>query len=189
MSDPRGAQVRTVAIFGGSFNPPHLGHQALCLMVLEACEVDALWVVPTYRHHFGKELVDYRHRVALCRRMVAPLGERAEVSEVEGELALPTSRMLDTLLELQARHADTQFRLVIGADILDEVEHWYRWPEVAALAPPLVFQRHGYKGGELPAPPDVSSTAIRMRLAQGKSAVPLVPRDVQRYIDDEGLYR
>jgi nicotinate-nucleotide adenylyltransferase len=181
--------MSAVAIFGGSFNPPHLGHQALCLMLLEACAVDELWLVPTYRHYFGKELADYEHRLEMCRRMIAPLAGRARVSEVERELDAASSRMLDTLQELQKRHPGDHFRLVVGADILQETDRWYRWDEVTALAPPLVFGRHGYSGGDLPAPPDISSTSIRDALARGESALPLVPRSVQEYIEAEGLYR
>ncbi len=178
-----------VAIFGGSFNPPHLGHQVLCLMLLEACEVDEVWLVPTYRHTFGKALAPFEHRQAMCERMAAPFGVRALVSHVERDLDADTSRMLDTLQELERRHPEHEFRLAIGADILLETDKWHRWQEVIALAPPLIFGRRGYAGGDLPAPPEISSTLIRERLAAGKSAVPLVPRSVQDYADEHGLYR
>jgi nicotinate-nucleotide adenylyltransferase len=177
-----------VALFGGSFNPPHLGHQALGLMVLEACPVDELWLVPTFRHVFDKELAPFEHRVAMCRRLIAPLGSRARVCEVEAELAAERSRTLDTLEELGRRHPGIELRLVIGADILQERHRWHRWDQVVALAPPLVFQRHGFPGGDLPAPPEVSSTEIRRRLAAGESALPLVPRSVMDYIAAQGLY-
>ena len=158
-------------------------------MLLEACEVDEVWLVPTYRHYFGKTLVGYPHRVQMCQRMIAPVAERVRVSEVEKELVAPQGRMLDTLWALHRQHPATSFRLVIGADILQETDRWYCWSEVVALAPPLVFGRHGYPGGDLPAPPDISSTVIRETLAAGHSALPLVPRSVQEYIDAEGLYR
>ena len=177
-----------VAILGGSFNPPHLGHQALCLMVLEAAPIDELWVLPTYRHFFGKELVDFDHRVDLCRRLVAPLGPRAQVLEIEREIA-SEGRMLDTLEELLARFPEHSYRLVIGADILKETDRWHRWDQVCRIAEPLVFQRHGYPGGDLPAPPDISSTEIRERLARGRSLVPLVPLSVQAGIEEAGLFR
>ncbi len=48
-----------VALFGGSFNPPHVAHQMVALYVLETQPVDELWFVPTYAHPFGKALVDY----------------------------------------------------------------------------------------------------------------------------------
>ena len=177
-----------VGIFGGSFNPPHLGHQALCLMLLECGEVDELWMVPTYRHVFSKKLAPYEDRVAMCERCVAPLGGRAKVSRVEEELGGDQSRMLDTLRELGRRHSQHHFRLAIGADILLETDRWHRWEDVARLAPPLVFERRGYEGGMLPAPPEISSTEIRDRLGRGESALPLVPKSVMDYIAERGLY-
>lgn len=178
-----------IAIIGGSFNPPHLGHQVMCLMVLEACEVDEVWVVPTYKHCFDKRLASFEHRVAMCERMIRPFGDRARVSRVEEELGRDKSRMLETLEELCRRHPEHDFRLVIGADILLETKRWYRWEDVVALAPPLVFARRGFEGGDLPAPPEISSTEIRERLGQGHSAVPLLPRSVMECIAREGLYR
>jgi nicotinate-nucleotide adenylyltransferase len=178
-----------VAIFGGSFNPPHIGHEALCLILLEACEIDEVWIVPTYRHYFGKELVDFAHRFAMCERMAAPFGERVKVCAVERDLDAKTSRMLDTLQELQRRNPEHRFRLAIGADILLETDKWYRWDKVAQLAPPLVFRRKGYAGGVLPSPPEVSSTQIREALAAGHSALPLISPAVQAYISEHGLYQ
>ena len=177
-----------IAIFGGSFNPPHVGHQSLCLMLLETCEVDEVWVVPTYLHYFGKDLADYEARVAMCECMIEPLGTRARISQVESELQKPEGRMLDTLAELTARHPEHQFRLVIGADILQETERWHAWDEIVVIAPPLVFRRRGFPGGVLPAPPDVSSTKIRETLQRGESAVPWIPKTVQGVIESRGLY-
>lgn len=177
-----------IAIFGGSFNPPHLGHQALCLMLLEAAPVDAVWLIPTFRHYLGKTLIDFAHRAKLCRLLVAPLGPRAQVLEVEREMK-SQGRMVETLREIRKRHPGDSFRLVIGADILQETDRWHRWEEVCQLAEPLVFKRHGYPGGELPAPPDISSSELRARLAAGQSLVPLVPIRIQQAIEDAGLYQ
>ena len=51
--------MTTVALFGGSFNPPHIAHQMVALWVLETQAVDGLWMLPTWRHPFGKPLVDH----------------------------------------------------------------------------------------------------------------------------------
>jgi nicotinic acid mononucleotide adenylyltransferase len=76
-----------VALFGGSFNPPHAAHQLVALYVLETQPVDELWFVPTYAHPFGKQLATYEHRIAMCELAAAALGPRARVSQVEAELA------------------------------------------------------------------------------------------------------
>jgi nicotinate-nucleotide adenylyltransferase len=187
---------RTIGLFGGSFNPPHVAHQLVALFVLETQEVDALWLVPTYRHALGKTLAPFADRVAMCALAAAPLGPRIGVSRIEEELAAATgrvSRTLETLEALAARHPADRFRLVVGSDILGETEQWYRWDDVVRRAPPIVIGRAGH-----PAPPGasvaaiemprISSTEIRERLARGETAVPLVPRAVMGYIAGRTLY-
>jgi nicotinate-nucleotide adenylyltransferase len=178
-----------IALFGGSFNPPHVAHQMVALYVLETQPVDELWFVPTYTHVFGKELVPYEHRVAMCELAAAPLGPRVRVSRAEQELAqrpgFTVSRTLD-LIEDLASHGD--LRLVVGADILGETDKWYRWDEIVRRAPPIVLSRPGHPGGtglEI----DVSATRVRQLLAARDPAVEaLVPATVLRYIAANRLY-
>jgi nicotinate-nucleotide adenylyltransferase len=189
--------MRSVAIFGGSFNPPHTAHQLVALYVLETMPVDELWFVPTWKHPFAKHLADYEDRVAMCELAAAPLGPRASVSRIEEEVArapgFVSSRTFDTMQAIAARHPGTQLHLVIGADILAETDKWYRWDDLVALAPPIVIGRSGHTPPpgalvseiEMPA---VSSTEVRARLARGETAVPLVPRSVMGYIAPRKLY-
>ena len=182
-----------VALFGGSFNPPHVAHQMACLFVLETEPVDQLWMIPTFRHVFGKQLAPFDDRLEMCRRAARPLGPRVIVSEVEREMAQEQSRTYDTVLELGRRHPGTRFRLVVGEDILAERHAWHRWDDLTALAPPIVLGRAGSQEGVAGVPrvelPGVSSTDVRERVARGESAVPLVPRAVMDYIAGRGLYR
>jgi nicotinate-nucleotide adenylyltransferase len=143
-----------VALFGGSFDPPHIAHQMVCLVVLESCAVDEVWMTPTYRHAFAKDLTPFAHRREMCARAVAVFGERARVCEIEADLAAGRerpSRTLDTLDALRARHPDVSLRVVLGADILGETDKWYRWSDVVAIAPPIVVGRRGYVGDAGPA--------------------------------------
>lgn len=188
-----------VALFGGSFNPPHVAHQMVALYVLETQPVDELWFVPTYAHPFGKALVDYEHRIAMCELAAAALGPRAQVSRAEAELAarpgFVTSHTLDLVDHaIAAGHAP---RLVIGADIVRDAAKWHRWDDVVARAPLIVVGRGGHAlpsggGAVAPAPvtmPEISATHIRDLLARGDSGVAgLVPREVLRYIAQHHLY-
>src|SRR6188508_3357294 len=101
--------MRKVGLFGGSFNPPHVAHQLVALYVLET-QLDEVWFVPTYSHPFGKPLVAYDHRVAMCELAAAPLGPRARVSRAEQELAkqpdFVASRTLDLIEHLAGQHRD-----------------------------------------------------------------------------------
>jgi nicotinate-nucleotide adenylyltransferase len=183
---------RTIAVFGGSFNPPHLAHQMACLVVLETAPIDELWMVPTWRHPFDKELCAFEHRVAMCELAASVFGDRVKVSRIEEELGGPgqaPSRTLHTLEALRARWPGDALRLVIGADILSETDKWHRWDQVVRLAPPLVIGRTGYGSDAEIVLPAVSSTDVRARLRRGQDVVPLVSRAVMDYIAGRGLYR
>lgn len=186
-----------IGLFGGSFNPPHVAHQLVALYVLESQAVDEVWLVPTYRHAFGKDLAPFADRLAMCKLAMSPLAPRASVSAIEEELAhrpgFVASRTLHLLEALTERHPEHQFRLVIGTDILAEADKWYRWDDVVRLAPPIVIGRAGHLPAGASATevamPEVSSTEVRQRLACGKPVDNLLPRRVVRYIDERGLYR
>jgi nicotinate-nucleotide adenylyltransferase len=179
-----------IAVYGGSFNPPHLAHQMACLAVLETEPVDRIVMVPCFRHAFGKQLAPYQDRVEMCRMAAALFGGLVEVSTIESELGAEANRTYHTLSALKAREPSASLRLLVGADVLGEKDKWYRWDDVVAMAPLIVVGREGALGGahafQLPA---ISSTDVRARLARGESAEPLVPRSVLDYIAERGLYR
>lgn len=189
--------MTVVGLFGGSFNPPHVAHALIGLYVLETVALDELWLVPTYRHAFGKHLASYDDRVAMCERLAAALGPRAAVSRIEEEVARVRggeSRTLHTLEHLAATQPDLSFRLIVGADILAETSAWLGWDEVCRRAPPVVIGR----GGIAPPPgatvteltmPAVSSTEVRRRLAAREPVGDLLSASVFRYIADRGLYQ
>jgi nicotinate-nucleotide adenylyltransferase len=191
--------TKRIALFGGSFNPPHVAHQLVALYVLETQPVDELWFVPTFVHPFHKQLAPYPDRIAMCELAAAPLGARVKVSRAEEELAqqpdFVASRTFDLVELLLAQEPEHEFRLVIGADILRETDKWYRWPELAELAPPLVIGRSGFA---LPSGatetgivmPEISATRVRELLAAGnaQATAPLLPHGILRYIAARGLY-
>lgn len=190
--------VATVALFGGSFNPPHVAHQMLAVYALATCEIDEVWFIPTFRHAFGKSLASYDDRVAMCEILTAEIGPRARVSRAEQTLAAApgfvVSRTLDLIAHVQRDHPQHQFRLLIGADILLETEKWYRWDEVVQQAPPIVIGRGGVVAPQHAtvteyAMPDISSTEVRRRLQAQEPVNWLVPRRVLGYIASKGLYR
>jgi nicotinate-nucleotide adenylyltransferase len=183
--------MSVIALYGGSFNPPHVSHQMIALLVLETRDVDEVWIAPALAHPFGKDLASFDDRLEMCRLLAAPLGSRVRVSDIERTVNNQAGRTLNTLEELARAKPDDSFRLVIGADILEEKDAWYRWDEVVALAPPIVISRRGHRElpGALPEVAVVSATEVRERLGRGESAIPLVPRSVMDYIATRGLYR
>ncbi len=135
-----GTGGRRIALYGGSFNPPHVAHQMVGLYVLETAPVDELWIVPAFIHAFGKPLAPFEDRLQMCALAVAALGSRARVSDVERELGGP-SRTLHTLHRLRERHPGHEFSLVIGADLVDEVPSWLGGDELRRTVPFIVVGR------------------------------------------------
>lgn len=178
-----------VAVFGGSFNPPHVGHVLAAAYVLATQEVDALLVIPAFDHPLGKSLVPFEHRFAMCELAFRDLA-RTSVSNVEQTLG-GESKTLYTLRALAKQHPDWSLRLVVGSDILNEAHKWFAWDEVVALAPLIVLGRAGHPAPGAPSPmiPEVASRELRAMLARGEDVGTLVPRAVRAYIEARGLYR
>jgi nicotinate-nucleotide adenylyltransferase len=177
-----------VALFGGSFNPPHIGHQLLSLYVLETEPVDELWLVPCWKHSFDKTLAPFEHRRQMCERAAAALGPRARVSDIESRMGNEKSRTLLTIKALRAAHPSVEFSLVVGADLVPELDAWYGAEELKRTVPIIVVGRGGFAGGTGVAMPTVSSSEIRSRLGRGDSVQGLVPLSVLEYLEQHRLY-
>ncbi|MGD0836230.1 MAG: nicotinate (nicotinamide) nucleotide adenylyltransferase [Polyangia bacterium] len=176
-----------VALFGGSFNPPHVAHQLVALYVLETTDVDQLWLTPCSRHPFDKPLAPFHHRLSMCELAVAGLGQRIRVSDIEDRLG-GESRTLITLKALRVQHPDHEFRLVVGADIEPEMPLWYGANELRRETPVIVVGRSGYGQRDGLVMPAVSSTEVRARIKRGQAVAHLVPRSVVDYIREQRLY-
>lgn len=192
---------RRVAFYGGSFNPPHVGHVLGAVYALSTAPLDEILVVPVYRHPFAKNLAPYEERVAMCR---AALGwiPRVTISTVEEELG-GESLTLRTLEHLRETQPGWALRLLVGSDVLADLPKWHRWDRISEIAPPLVMGRSGaaassvdvtFVGGasgkDVRVLPRVSSTEIRAALAAGDldALRPLLPAAVLDHIQARGLY-
>jgi len=181
---------RRVAIYGGSFDPPHMGHILSVAWTLAAGGVDEVWIIPTWKHAFGKEPgAAFDERMTMCQLAFASL-RGVDVLDIERRLG-GVSRTLTTLDALEAEHPEALFRLLIGADVLPTTDRWHKWDEVARVAPPLVIGRQGY-----PVPegcpisiPNINSTDIRAGLANASDVTGLVPTAVIEHIRAQGLYQ
>lgn len=183
-----------VALFGGSFNPPHVGHQLLALYVLETTAVDELWFVPTFQHPFHKALETFEDRRAMCERAALALGPRVRVSDVEARLggASLTLRTVQRLIDDYPGHA---FSLVIGSDLVAETDSWHGIAELHRLVPFIVVQRGGHASAPVDADgaaavmmPEISSSEIRAALAAGRPMTRWIPGEVLDYITARRLY-
>lgn len=184
-----------VAFLGGSFNPPHAGHQLACLVLLEMEGFDQVWLVPCYRHAFAKRFIEFSHRVQMCRLLARPFGDRVLVEQIERELLEQgVNRTAATLDLLAARHPQEDFTLVVGSDLVGELNQWKDFQHIVDRHRILVLPRAGWRPEAGPwrvaelQLPGVSSTELRRRLSDGRAVAGLLPAAVADYIALHGLY-
>ena len=176
-----------IAVFGGSFDPPHVGHTLVCAYVLTAYQVERVLLVPTAHHAFDKQLASFSHRFRMCELAMRDLA-RVEVSAIEHDRPGP-SLTLHTLEQLQRERPNAALRLVIGSDLVAETASWFEYERVRAIAPELVVQRAGaVTDPRMPALPEVSSHEIRQRLRDGQPTDGLLSPLVLSYIREHNLY-
>lgn len=183
-----------VALYGGSFDPPHNGHVLLATWALSRLPIDELWLLPAAGHAFGKTLTPFPTRVAMLEQAFAHLGPRVRIEPIEDELPTP-SYTVDTVRALSARHPGTEFSLIMGSDAYATRERWKDWPGLDSLlgGRVLVIGREGAPtdGTVRPAVtlPDFSSTAVRKAVKDGAPFWWMVPEPVEAFIEAQGLYR
>mgnify|MGYP006301719589 FL=1 len=182
-----GSAGPVIGVYGGSFDPVHRGHLTIARRALAQVPCDEVWFVPAARSPFkpaGAQAAA-RDRVDLLEAALAD-EERMRVCTVE--LDHPGRRSVDTVRSLREDRPEAHWRWIMGEDAFDDLPHWAE-PEIfVALAPPVVQPRPGIVG-ERPATfagapvtwlegeeIDVSSTAIRERLARGERPDDLHPR-------------
>jgi len=186
-----------IGLFGGSFDPIHSGHLIVGRAVAERLGLDELRFMPTGAQPLkrGQHVAGAAHRLAMTAAALA--GEAGLALErIEAERPGP-SYTVDTLRALRRREPGQAFVVLLGADAAAELGHWREVDALADLAQFVAFTRAGaprpahpllHQVVEAPAV-EISSTAIRQRVAAGRSIRYLVPEAVADYIAAQGLYR
>ena len=187
-----------LGIFGGTFDPPHLGHLLAAVDAVERLTLDRLVLVPAAVQPLksGNVTAPAQDRLAMTR-LLTDDDPRFEVDPLEIERA-GLSFSVDTLGEFARRFPSAERFFLVGADVLRTFGKWREPEKVLVLATLAVLTRDD--GSPLPELPDgavavssrrvdVSSTEIRARVAAGRSLRGFVPDPVAAYIAAHGLYR
>lgn len=185
-----------IGIFGGTFDPPHLGHWLAAVDAAEALALDEVVWVPAAQQPLkaGVSSADAVHRLAMARLAVQGDG-RFRVDALELERG-GVSFMVDTLRVYRERHPDAALFLLLGSDSAATLPKW-REPEVIRVLAEVVVLTRGGEAVELPTGVralstrrvDLSATEIRERVAAGRSIRGFVPDAVAAYIATYGLYQ
>jgi len=205
MTDRR---IERIGVFGGSFDPVHLGHLTVAQDAVERLELDQLIFIPAAisPHKVGHFGAEGHHRLNMLQLATAD-HLRFEVSDME-LLRGGVSYTFDTIQHLQAEHPTTDLFLIVGLDSLVELHRWKNVEELFDSCTVVPFGR----GGEDPARVatgcslpetwktklldrliriheiEISASEIRMRIAEGLSIRYLVPPEVEMYIAEHHLY-
>jgi len=179
-----------IALIGGSFNPPHVGHLLAAQYVRATDAVDQVWLMPAFHHPFGKASEAFEHRLAMCALLCRDAAGWLVASDVERAVG-GEGWTVDTLEHLRRTRPEDRFVWVIGSDILADLPKWKRFDRIRELAEVRVLHRAGHPAPEAsgPALAEISSTEVRARLARGDSSEGWVPRVVREYIEEHRLYR
>jgi nicotinate-nucleotide adenylyltransferase len=153
---------RTIALLGGSFNPPHNGHLQAALYAHEHIKADELWLMVTPQNPL-KEKYTYaplQDRVRMCQLMAAPYSSWLKVTDIETHLK--TKRTADTLFALKKAYPDTQFIWVMGADNLKTFHKWYQWQSIMKNFPIAVIDRKYELNKALQSPAALYGNKLRL---------------------------
>ena len=197
-----------IAIYGGSFNPPHMGHARAARAALGQLAPDLLLFVPDYlppHKSLDSGSPDAWERFTMTQLMAREEFPAAQVSDLElgrGEI----SYTVDTLEELLGRYPGAEFYLLLGSDMFLSFESWYRFERILELCTLAPFVRGPGEEAQLAAQAqrlgerygarveliqneflEISSTELRAALKRGEG-VRLIPRSVYAYIIGKRLY-
>lgn len=199
-----------IGVFGGTFNPTHLGHLILAQDAMEAFELTKVLFVPCAQppHKDASRLAPAAHRAAMLAMAIAgnPDFEFCDVEIRRGG----TNYSIDTVRHLQTIYPRHELFFIIGSDSLKELHLWKEIPELLGLCKFITLVRPGFAAGKsdidaIKLQPtlrsrlaqnivtahqiDISSSDIRHRAAEGMSIRYLVPNSVESYIAEHNLYR
>jgi nicotinate-nucleotide adenylyltransferase len=195
--------TRPLAIFGGTFDPVHLGHLSVAWEASELLDAEVHLMPANVPPHRPPPIANAAQRVAMLR---AALQKQSRLSLDTRELARSgPSYTIDTLLELRAEQGDRPLVLLIGADAFAGLPSWHRWRELFDVAHIGVLSRPGVEAAlpealereaaarrvaapaslhMLPAgkvielavtPLEISATRVRELLAEGRAPRYLLP--------------
>jgi nicotinate-nucleotide adenylyltransferase len=193
--------IRRAGIFGGTFDPPHLGHLAAASEAAFRCELDEVVFVPAgdpwQKHH--REVTDAVTRLAMTRLAVGP-DPRFRVSTCDIDRPGHTYA-IDTVADVRADYdPPVDLYFVLGADSLENLHTWHRVDELCKAVKFIALNRPGHSRHEtdtsglevefvdMPGV-DVSSSECRRRVARREPVRYLVPDSIADYIAEHGLYR
>jgi nicotinate-nucleotide adenylyltransferase len=185
-----------IAILGGRFDPPHIGHFLVAQQVLDyRLDIDKVLLVPAFQHQWKPIIASPKDRLEMLWPFATP---QIEISDVEIKRG-GVSYSIDTIKTIKEK-TSAQIFWIVGSDILAEFHKWEKAEDLLKLATFLIFPRDPHalpkvipQGFEVIRSEKIlttnfSSTIVRERIRMGKSIKNIVPETVEKYIKEHKLY-
>lgn len=176
---------KSIVLFGGAFDPPHLGHRQVTEFLAGHASIDEVWVIPVADHPVSKTMEGFFHR----RQMVALNSQglkNVSVCEIENKLPKP-SYTIQTVLKLKEQYPQYRFTLAMGSDCRKELKKWKNIEQLFREVSFHFIPRAGFESSPFC---DISSTKLREMLLTREAEYTkyLIP-SVAKYIEENGLYQ
>lgn len=180
---------KNIAIFGGKFDPPHLGHQTTIFLALEKYKMDEVLIVPSFSHPFGYRSSSFEIRCEMCEIMIKPWDkDRVKVSKAEKNIGTETVYTIDLIKYLKQTNQTDKYHLFIGADNWKLKSKWHNFNEIEKLCESIVVIGRGNDLSNGFSLPDISSSQIREMVRNNIDPSPLLPDGIMEYIKNHNLY-
>ncbi len=183
-------------IFGGRFDPIHIGHLILARDVLEHANLDRILFLLSYSPPHKKVSLDFDSRLQLLEVALSSY-EKFEACTIEKDLALHKSYTVEILKALKERLNEDELFFIMGEDQFLKLDTWYKPEELFKLSNVVVLKRHEgeqktrysekvmYINQRIV---EISSTEIRERIKKGLPITCFVPQSVEQIIKEKGFY-
>jgi nicotinate-nucleotide adenylyltransferase len=186
-----------IGLYFGSFNPIHTGHLIIASHIADYSDLNQVWFVvsPQNPLKHSTSLLNEYHRLHLVQTAVEG-DPRFRVTDVEFKLPKP-SYTIDTLTYLQEKYPSNVFTVIMGTDSFQNISKWKNDELLLKNHSFVLYPRPGFEVTSLPgnvqlidAPLlEISATAIRRKIKEGKSVRYLVPDNVREEIERSGYYK
>lgn len=205
-------QTTHIAVFGGSFNPPHADHMRILQYLVRDCSINLGHIIIAVvgdEHAHGKDLAPYADREKMVKDMVDQTlssvynmsGRRRQTHVIKQNEKYTVDflqRLHQEFVEAHDINLPYRFHLVVGTDVLNDTHRWHKWDEVVSLATPLAIARGGEVKPEgydwhMVDSTGLSSTGLREQVARGdlthlEGRGANLPEGVFPHIVRKGLY-
>jgi nicotinate-nucleotide adenylyltransferase len=186
-----------IGLYFGSFNPIHVGHLIIASHISDHSTLNQVWFVVSPQNPLkpSNSLLNEYHRLHLVQTAIEG-DARFRVTDVEFKLPKP-SYTIDTLTYLQEKYPENKFTIIMGSDSFQNIHKWKNYQLLLSNYSFIIYPRPGFEidpslenVSVIPAPLlEISATAIRKNIKEGKSVRYLIPDNAREEIERSGYYK